>query len=267
MAITGKRNAEMVDLLSADFRRVWNPAHAWADSHSMIMSMVRLIGYWPGALEYGAADTVRDHSGGGNHLTISGSVSVTVSSATPIPCLFVFGGSADYMYIADAAKNSPAVNLTVASWVQFDQTATARGASECLISKWTGTGNQRAFSLVRHSSGVAFIYVSDDGATSLTAQSTLDIDDASTWHFIAGRITASTEKAIFVDGTWTKSATNLPTGIFDSTADLRLGIQADGNSDLDGRLAQPFMCAEALPDWMIETYYEMTAPMFVNELP
>lgn len=264
-------NPNLIASMEAKFRRLNNPAHAMADAIGMLQMFPGIVGIWPGNIVGGgagvAADRLVDVSGNGLHLSNNSNAQILYDSnliaatrtarSTPTwwnhadDALFDILGNESYI-------NSPIHGLTMGCWVKFETTGTA----ETAISKWNTTGNQRAYQLNRQANDTIQAAISSDGtgATIVTATTT-DTLALNTWGHIVMRFDPSAELSVFLNSAEVVNTTSIPATIFNSSANFIVGgIGGAGNAT--ARFCQLFLCRAAVPDIFIDTYFQMTAPLF-----
>lgn len=261
------RNAELVALLSADFRRLNNPTHAWGDVTSFVLALPGLVGYWPGVVNI-STPTLTDVSGNGLALTRNGDANVGAYNLAPV---LNFDGTGDYFSHADDARlrvlGTEAIitaslrGMTQMCWARF---ARAPGTASTLLSKWNSTGNQRSWAIGRSAGGNAFFQASADGVSvhaniNLTSTATMP---ASTWSFVAARFVPSGVSSVFLNLERVNAGGNGPAALFNSTASFVVGGLASATSLHNGLIAFPVLCASALSNVQIEMFATMTAPLF-----
>lgn len=170
-----------------------------------------------------------------------------------------FNGSTAYLSRADEAGLDITGQITFGGWFWVDVV----NATQSLLTKWNGTGSQRAYGLqmLDTSPDQWRAFVSVDGAATVAVAHTATVV-ANTWTHVVGRYTPSTELAIFVDGVKVTNTTSIPASIFNSSSALRIGSLGDATQYLDGRAALCFLSASALADATIQALYTATAPFF-----
>jgi hypothetical protein len=150
--------------------------------------------------------------------------------------------------------------LTVGGWFRMTATTTQQWG----ISKWLATGNQRSYLLRTRSAGSANpdLILSGDGSATVSIVSSQP--STTNWLCIFGRYRSEVpDISIFVNGIWDTNSTSIPSAIFDSTSEFRIGDPAGGSGlGIVGRVSQAGVYAAAVPDVFIDTYYQMTAPLF-----
>lgn len=271
-------NPNLVASMEAKFRRLNNPAHALVDSLSMPFGIPGMIAFWPGINGTTAARFgLRDESTSGLHLTGSASPALHEAESTSLRTWMLYNGRSNYHYVADAAYNSilgtstalaSAIRgFTFMAWVR---PSSAIGTSETIGAKWLTTGNQRSWRLRRNSTGPLLFSITSDGTTGTLAEVTGSNNLLqNTWHFIAARFTPSTELRIWESdgGALTENAntTSIPAALHDSTTDLMIGASGSNAAPAEywnGYLSRMILSRAAVPDIFIDTYFQMTAPLF-----
>lgn len=272
MPITQLNNAEKKSLEASRFRRLNNPVHAWGDVHNFVMALPGLVGYWPGAVNR-ATPLLLDVSKNGLHLTRNGDAEVALDPFVPFAPYLNLDGTGDYFSHADDAKlditgteviiDSSLRGLTMMMWVYFASSAT----QQSLMSKYLPTGNQRGYLIQFDPFGMRLqFFLSSTGSNTPNLSSANDSITVATWHFVAARFTPSTEMALWTDDTKATTTTSIIASIFNNTSTFRIGEIGSVGLPLNGRIAFPLVCASALPDVVIETFYQMTAPLFGKQV-
>ncbi len=267
------RRDELVAQMRPDFRQLYSPTHAWGDIHSFVMSLQGLVGYWPGAIDIGTP-LLLDVSGNGLHLTRNGSptVSVDVVAGRPFVPTTIYPGTADYFSHADNAKlditganailAAQSQGLTMVAWFKPD-VFPAGGNSSYIMGKVAA--GQNSYALRISDDPFLVIDVSNDG-TAITSAS-IDFSGAiGEWSFVAGVFSNSSNTIVPYLNLETPGTAAFASTIFNGTAPFTLGADGAGANELDGTLSHPFLCASALPQIVIQTYYLMTAPLFGRQI-
>jgi len=145
--------------------------------------------------------------------------------------------------------------LTIGGWFWVDDaTVDPRG----LISKF-GASPQYGFSLTWTEVNQPRFMISGNGTT--VALVNYSVRLVSTWYFIVGRFTPSTEVAIFVNDDKVINTTTIPASINVSTQSFEVGRYFNNNDNIvEGRARDVFVCTAALPDSLIEKIREASAP-------
>lgn len=266
---TQNQNQDMVSLLASQFRLLYNPSHAFADAINMALMFPALRGFWPASL-VGPSGQMNDMSGNGLNLTNNSNSLFGNDGLAPFT---EYDGTADYHSHVDAADfdilgteayiNSP--GLTLGVWVNADD-ATPAGA-EVPVAK-DNTGANSSYRLQLNTDGTINFTISTDGATPTTVTSTNSLTDA-TWYFVAGRFTPSSEVKVWVNSNTDINTTSIPASIFNGNAQFQVGARQSGGAASNffaGKTSLVFLCASVVPDIFINTFYQMTAPLFKTSI-
>ena len=260
-----RHNPDLVKQLAAYFTRLNSPAHAWANAVSMALGMPGLISYLPPST-LGSGGGPMDISANGQEFTANGSAAVEIATANPLTPYCAFDGSGDSFSLADAAildiagteLGTSLEGLTMMSWVWF----ATDGSEEAIQAKWNTTGNQRSYRLIKTSSDTLRMEISSGGTVITVEQATSTLTaNIEGWTFVAGKWTRSTDLEIFVGDTVVSNGSSGVSTLHSGTADYYIGSD-NNNTEMDGRTAHNILCAAALPDAMITTFYYLTAPLF-----
>lgn len=257
-----RRNAEMVALLSQDFRRLNNPAHAWADAISMGLGLPGLVGFWPMSLTNGSGQAVDLVNG--QVLTNNNSVLFSQAGTGLIPYA-EFNGSTQYFSRASSSTlaisgtesfvSSSYRGLTLGAWVKFDNTA---ASVEAIIYK--ADGINPSYYLQRRAAGDLQFGIYNSAAVSLV--NTAVTVAAGAWTFVCGRFDPSTELQVWANGETGVNTTSIPASIDTSAAPFTIGASGTPGSYLDGAISLAWVSNQYLSDQYIDTFYQMTAPLF-----
>lgn len=259
-------NPQLVENMSAKFRRLNNPAHAMVDAVGMLRMFPGVVGIWPGGVFGGGSASqskLVDVSGNGLHLTRNGT---TLARSTGLASYIEYDGSSGFYEHADASIfdivgtetyiGASLRGLTIGCWVYFS----ALGTNEAVMSKMGASGN---FSYILHklSSNDAINFrISSDGSTLVSVTS--DTLSAPRWYFICGRYDPSAELKIWLNGDAVSNTTSIPATIFSGNGPFAIGTYNSGVHLFDGYVSLAFLCAAAVPDIFIDTYFQMTTPLF-----
>jgi len=172
-----------------------------------------------------------------------------------------FDSGAAYYTSRDTATLSPTGDVTVGGWFYMD----ALGVQGAMINKWYTTGNERSYNLHVAAGGALTFEASSDG--SATAGKLLSVAGgivtAGQWWFGVGRLSCSATQGVCLDGTWTTVSTAIPTATYDCARSLYLGrYNESATTWFNGRIAQFWICAYAVPDAWIAWLWENQAPYF-----
>ena len=267
-------NPNLIASMEAKFRRLNNPAHAMADAVGMLQMFPGLVGLWPGSGVGGGStvlNAVTDKSGNGLHLSTNGNARIAYPSSTRLFSVMSFDGTNSYFSHADAAifditgADLPVAaaqigGVTIGGW--FYATDATPAATMALIGK-SNTPSNTSYWIRLNTGGTVTFDVSTDGSTIVSATSAA-ISDA-TWYFVVGRFTPSTSMSIRINGTVVTNSTSIPATLFNSNAPFQIGARQSGGvaaNFFGGRSVLSFLCAAAVPDIFIDTYFQMTAPLF-----
>lgn len=258
------RNAQQVELLSADFQARYEPQYSLAISQSLHCQLQGLRAFWP--LGPNAVT-----AGGIFATDIAGVYDIQLINA-PIfgrynlaPYVDFVAATSQYLEYADILQfdilgtEAYIANpgLTLGGWFWCD--APSMGVVAGYIAKYNAAGNQQAYELFKSVTNFPTFGISTDGINNVYAIHTT-AQVVGTWNHIVGRFTPSTELAIFLNGIKITNVVAIPASIFDSSASLRIGdIRA---TYLDGRASQCFISAAALSDAQIGMLYQAGRPMF-----
>lgn len=272
MPITQINNSESKSLTSSRSRRLNNPVHAWGDINSFVMSLPGLVGYWPGAVDIGTP-LLLDVSGNGLHLTRTGDAEVALDPTTPLVGYLQFDDGV-FSHADDARLDilgtetiidSALRGLTAMCWIYISDLASLDAAA---ISKWDAA-SQDSFRLgIDGGTRWAFFSVESPAGAGAGAATDADTFQDGIWYFLAGRYTPSVSVKVWLDLLTAEDTTSIPASLRNSTDIFRVGHETDAltGQDFNGRLAHPLICAAALPDVVIETFYQMTAPLFAKQV-
>lgn len=220
------------------------------------MMLPKLRGLWPVASS-DENDDLYDYSEQGRRLTNTNTVALDVTGL--VSYADFIAANSEYFTRADEAGLDITGNLTWGGWFRFDAPST--GAITGLIGKY-GAAGQRAYMLLKTAANTLHAYVSVDGTATVNVQSAVTYA-ASTWFFIVGRYTPSTELAIFINGTWDTNVVAIPAAIFNSNAALTVGSYSVPVANfLDGQGSLFFLCADALSNAIIEMLFRQSRPLF-----
>lgn len=255
------RNAEMVDLLKAEFDHLGNPALAWESACSAFLALPGLRGFWPmssfdengDAFDLSEQDRVMGYNGNPTY------------EAYDLAPYIHLDGTGDYLMRLDEAgldiTGAEAYvgpnGLSCGGWYR----ATTTGSAQGLIVKWAG--GARSYTLEINPAGTIAGRVSDDGTYNAGHHDDITTDNALTdnvWFFTAFTWSPTT-MSIWLDGTEKTAATTLAS-IFVGTADLYLGGYPGPTQLLTGDMSHVFLCASQLPSITIASLYERTRRMF-----
>lgn len=258
-----QQNQDMVSLLASQFRLLYNPVHAFADAINMLQMIPACVGIWPGSIVNASAQRI-DVSGNGNHLTSTNTINTLIYLA---PCVY-YNGSARHAHAdgnpfdilgTETYISSTYRGLTIGCWVRFEN---ASGSFEVVSGKWGAGGN--SYKIQRADTG-AIQFAINNGVTSFTVTSTA-MPSANQWVFICGNYDPSTSIAVYVDDEKTTNTTSIPASLNNSTSTFTIGSQDAGTLPMTGWTFGNFLASANLPDIFINTFYQMTAPLFKTSI-
>ena len=266
MAVTQERNPEMVDLLTADFQRRYEPNFAWGNISSNYLQVPGLRGYWPFSAIDGSGNAV--DLAQGNNFTNNNACVYYKRDLAP----YIEFSGANNLSAANAAWNQIIGNeayinsniqgLTIAAWVYFDNAA---AATEQINAKQNGAGAANiAWSLYRTAAGVLSLTVSN-GVASETVSTTATLA-ANTWYHVSGVVDiANTLKYVYINGAGTSNALALAT-INNLASTVAIGARDNGAGGFtayqDGLQSNHILCAAALSASQIQALYQQSRAMF-----
>lgn len=135
----------------------------------------------------------------------------------------------DYAFVADASGLDFSSDLSVAAWVYTDTLPSVATKNIEIVNKYLTTGNQRSYRLmVDKADDKYYFYADGDGASGSTNLVGSDITiTTGAWHHVVGVFTGSVSR-IYVDGVLQSGSANQGfTTIFNGTADLVIGMDAN----------------------------------------
>jgi len=205
-----------------------------------------LRGFWP-CSSLDENQTLYDISGQGRHMTGDGTPTSYLHNSK-IP--FIQYGGSNFHYRPDEAGIQITGSLTMGLWVSLDV-----ADNPSLFVKHVG--GTRAYG-IDVTSGVFRFYVY---AAALTAVSSPVAITAGNYYFVAGRFISGQSVSIFVNGVLTSSVT-ANTTITNAAADLYIGTQGGLTKFLTGKVAWPFIAANAASDVQIRQMYDSAKSAF-----
>lgn len=239
------RNDQMVNLLSADYRKLYDATHSWGDAISMYLSLPQLRGFWPMS-SVNESGNVYDLSGQGRTLTNNGAATFGTAGLVP----YASTTSGKFFSRADEAGLDITGGLTIVSWRRF---TTLPGATQA----FTLTKDQ-AYRLY-HLSNYPIFAVYDAVPTIKVLQfDPANVSSANTWYFLAARFTPSTEMKLWRNEEFVSTTSSVPATLNNSANQLSVGLMSAGAAD--NTLVA--LCATALSDAQIFTLYEGTRALF-----
>lgn len=257
-----KANYEMVDLLSPFFQKRNEPNFGWVNAIPALKALPGLRAAWSmsAVSSSGLAVTVPDASNNGRALTLNGGVVFNVSTLAPYAD---FNGTTGYLARADEVELDILGNegyigipgLSIGGWVWFD----ALGNQEGILTK-DDNAAARSYRLIKTTGDLIRFSVSNTGAAVVSVDSAA-IPSAGEWLFVCGVFTPSSLLRVYLNSDFVDNAVSVPATLFNSASPLELGRWAAG-SFMNGRQSMMFLCASALPEAVVLSYYHQTRPLF-----
>lgn len=139
-------------------------------------------------------------------------------------------GSNNYVSIADTPELDITGALTLEAWIKLDTLPTGNAG---IIAKYAGSGNQRSYQIYVNGQGAGNgelgMIISPDG-TFTNAKSVVDNVPLTVgeWLHVVGTFEPNQSMRVYINGVLVEQSTSgIPSGIFNSTADLWIGKQYD----------------------------------------
>lgn len=219
---------------------------------SVFLHLPALRGFWPltNTLD---GTKVFDLSGSGLDLDVGSGVTLSASgkaSYADFATGYIQRTNETALQITGTESYVGNPGLTLGGWFYLDTLQ---------LTQLIGKGS--AYSLVYSSSSNGAYFALTSGSSNLTPLIPLSV---STWYFVAGRFTPSTEMKIWVNTATEVKTSSIPATLNGSnTNHLTIGKDSGGSSRyLDGRAACCFLCASAVPDEMILELYQASKVLF-----
>lgn len=234
------------------------------DVISPYLDLPGLVGFWPMSSVQRSTGDAYDESGQNRTLSYNGNPTYNIYNNL-IPYIH-FDGTGDYLDRADETDldiqgnetiyDSSVRGLTVGGWFRFDAT----GSTEICISKF-GTGTTGPFVLQKLAGDTARFLISD-GAANDSVGSTSSLS-AIQWYFLVGRFQPSTEIKVWLNIETDTNIVGIPATIQNSAEPLIIGARNSGATELmTGDALLCFLCANALPDAIIDSLFQQTRAVF-----
>jgi hypothetical protein len=175
--------------------------------------------------------------------------------------------SEKYLSIADAEQVGldPSGSFTISCWVYLD----SLNIYQDIITKFNSTGDQRSF-FCRVSNGNKIqFYLSTDGISWKTVDSSNSISNGA-WYHVVIRFTASSSIAVFLNNTKTQNTTSIPATMYNGTAGFLIGSNETGETTenwLDGNIDEVYFWNTALSDSAIAALYNSGTGLFISDIP
>lgn len=223
--------------------------------YGMFLGLPKLVGYWMLGSHVNVNSWYNDVTN--NNLLLTNNNGATPAVYNDIVPYVDFNGTNQSLSRADEAILDITGDLTIGGWFWND----ALQAAQSYIGK-SGVADQGyAISGGAASAYSPSFYIVSTVPTAYPVSSTVTLT-ASTWYFLVGRFTPSTEVACFVNGQKFTNTTSIPAAIRNSGASFAVGNLTDQGTFLNGRAALCFLCSAALSDKLIRILYNRSAVFF-----
>ena len=263
-------NTELVRNLTPYFERSGTRSMSMSRAIGVYQNLPGLRGFWPFTSHDSNGDAI-DVSGVGMLANRNGAIDFREASGVP---LTVLAGGGQYFDIVPKISGDDDITgleayilpaqrgLTIGGWVRpTTLDATNRG----VIGKWASSTDNRAYLLYINSSN-RFAFTISRLGTNATTRSVAagDVASVNNWHFAVGRFTPGSEMKIWTNEVENSSTSSIEASIYgSSTSALEIGrYWSSSYLYFIGNLAFPFICAMALPDYVIFHVFQQTMPMF-----
>lgn len=263
-----QRNPALVNQLTPDFQRRYEPQFGMAQINAFISQLPGLVGWWPFSAINGSG-ALQSQDGFSAQMTATGTPSHGYKTSPSLAPFHIYDG-ASYHSIASTTRYnisgteahvaSNAQGLTMGCIVNTD-TIASTAAGRYAFCKWGSSIANAQYRLILTVTGGAFQFAVSNGVNSFVSNSTVS-PSASTWYFLAGRYTPSTEVATWVNDSKTTNTTSIPASLNTTAQTLNIGSRSDGTQFWDGRISMAWLCSMALEDYHIFAIYEMLRPVF-----
>ena len=188
-------------------------------------------------------------------MDLSNTANPAVSINTYLAAIATFNGTTQYFGRTLNTDFAFTSTITMGIWV-----FPASIAATNFFGK-TGASGQFGYGLQFDGTTGRF-YVSSNGTAVTSVISTVPLATSKNW-CIVGRYIPSTEMAIWINGVKVVNTTSIPASVFNNTAVFQVGA-ASGNAQFyNGVASYPWISSEAVPDRMIDLYFQALRPMFL----
>lgn len=232
-----KYNSGLVSNLTTQYPQRLEPNYAWGNAIGGILMTPKLRGFWPGSL---VDETGLCYDISGQNRNLFSTSLPNYAGASLYPYADFNRASGNYLSRATEEGLEITNSLVVWTWVYFDPEST--GQVTPLLSKW-GNAWDHSWMLAKSNTNELVFKMTQDGNAEFRADDDGEFYEESKWLFVLGRFSPCEEVALFVgkaeDGNckWYSNTTNIPTNIFNSSADLEVGRIGIYNLYLDGKLS------------------------------
>lgn len=212
-----------------------------------------LVAHWP--LNELSGDALDLHAS--NDLSVSGAVGN--SSAVWGTVRDLESGSSQYFFHNDNATLSTGdVDWSLSLWINTESITN----SQTFASKWNTTGNQREW-ILQYSTASArweFTTSNDGSAVDLLSNNSVSHANSTWFHLVIVHDATNNEKRLYVNNT--KASKSYSSGVFDSTAQFRLGANQAFGQFHDGLMSSAsFWKNRALTDSEVTSLYNSGSPL------
>lgn len=213
---------------------------------------------------FNASGHAYEISGQNRTLTYNGNPTYNFTGLVPY---VEFDGAGDYLSRADEAGldilgtesyvAGGARGLTIGGWFFFDGTL----RNDILIGKYTNASGG-GYVIQKIATGDVIQFHISDGA-SLFSSAASSAVSASTWYWVVGRFTPSTELTVFLNQKDFPNTTGIPAAIGNNSDVFEISGANNGSLQLlDGRASLCFLCAAALSDAIVSSLFNATRGLF-----
>jgi len=269
------RNDELVNLLSADLQRRYEPNFAWKSAVSAHQALPGLRGFWPMSAwtSVGGVVQANDLAGQGYHLTRTNARASSGPYGAGLAPAAYFDGAGDWLLRADggAAQWADILGtegyvlpvslrgLTMGCWTVTERLTSFDGLM-CKSSAAAIANDSYAIYFRGDVAGDPFEFFISSGAASVTVTGSAGTATG-TWYHVVGRFQPGASVDIWQNGVKTTQATAIAS-IVDSTDDFVIGALSSTNNVYNGYVSMAFLCAMALPDSQIQALFQQTRALF-----
>lgn len=148
--------------------------------------------------------------------------------------------------------------LTLGGWFYFDLATI--DTNEFLIGKARQAASaSSSYHLFRRATDEKIVFfVSDGTITGVASEAVTSVG----WRFLVGRYTPGSELKVWVNSSTGINTTSIPSSLQNTSQPFTIGADALSGSFFDGLASLCFLCAAAVPDVMIETFYQYSKVLF-----
>lgn len=259
-------NPQLIDNMSAKFRRLNNPAHAMADAIGMLQMFPGVVGIWPGSVT-DANGRLIDVSGNGLHMTANNAPTFAILTNLLAPAVRYVAASSQYHSLASAAGsvtdingnetyiNSAARGFTFVCALQF---VTVPASVFYIAAKSAGGAN--AWLLVKDASNnIQFSIFNSTTQYSVVSSVTVS---ALQPYIITARFEPSTGLYLRVNNDEQSNTTSIPATIDSNATAFTIGARSTPSDYFDGTFSLGALAASFVPDRLDSVWYQFTAPLF-----